>query len=65
MKKNTPFLVYALFLFSFIFIYLIFRAIFNEPLHDEVATFFNYIEGGRIFGTALFCRRVLFHGHES
>lgn len=46
----SVFRVYAISLFLFIFTYLLFRALFNEPLHDEIATFFNYIETGKIFG---------------
>ena len=42
--------IYTVLLFCFIFIYLIIRALFNEPLHDEIATFFNYIETGKING---------------
>ncbi len=51
-KQNSSglFSWYSIFLFLLIFTYLVIRSIFNEPLHDEVATFFNYIEGGRIFG---------------
>ena len=48
--KLSFFQKYAIALFGFVFIYLVLRAYFNEPLHDEVATFFNYIETGRIFG---------------
>lgn len=44
------FKIYTVLLFCFIFIYLIIRALFNEPLHDEIATFFNYIETGKING---------------
>ena len=51
-KQNAAdlFSRYSIFLFLLIFTYLVIRSILNEPLHDEVATFFNYTEGGRIFG---------------
>lgn len=49
-KGNKTFLkVYPFALFLFIFIYVLIRSILNEPLHDEVATFFNYIETGKIY----------------
>lgn len=42
--------VFAKLLFLAIFIYLFLRAYFVEPLHDEVATFFHYIETGVFWG---------------
>ncbi|MGM0477647.1 MAG: ArnT family glycosyltransferase [Bacteroidota bacterium] len=36
-------------LFCLLFFYLILRAIYVPPLHDEVATFFHYIETGDIW----------------
>ncbi len=36
-------------LFYLLFIYLVFRAIYVPPLHDEVATFFHFIEYGDIW----------------
>jgi hypothetical protein len=35
---------------TLIFSYIILRASFLEPLHDEVATFFHFIESGNIWG---------------
>jgi hypothetical protein len=40
----------AFFLFIFLFVYLILRAIFLEPLNDELLTLFYYIETGEIIG---------------
>lgn len=36
--------------FGLLWVYVILRALFNEPMHDETATFFHYIETGDIFG---------------
>lgn len=36
--------------FGLLWVYVILRALFTEPLHDETATFFHYIETGDIFG---------------
>ena len=36
--------------FGLLWTYVILRALFTEPLHDETATFFHYIETGDIFG---------------
>lgn len=41
--------IYEWALFYLLFIYLVFRAIYVPPLHDEVATFFHYIEVGDIW----------------
>jgi hypothetical protein len=40
----------SLLLFIGLYIYLILRALFNEPIHDEIACFYNYIELGGIYG---------------
>jgi hypothetical protein len=48
--KSNPNSIYSILLFVGLFIYLILRAIFNEPLHDEIACFYNYIELGGIYG---------------
>lgn len=40
----------SILLCAFIFIYLYIRAWFNEPLHDEIATFFFYIYQGDFAG---------------
>ena len=40
-------------LFSFMFIYLLLRIIFNEPLHDEVATYIFYIYQGDYWGETM------------
>lgn len=42
-------------LFSCVFIYLLIRALFNEPLHDEIATFYFYIYHGNFIGRDLVC----------
>jgi hypothetical protein len=47
---SNLFLKYSIVLFCLLFIYVLIRSLLNEPLHDEVATFLNYVEGGRIFG---------------
>ncbi|PHR49662.1 MAG: hypothetical protein COA32_00605 [Fluviicola sp.] len=41
--------VYEWALFYLLFFYLVLRAIYVPPLHDEVATFFHYIEVGDIW----------------
>lgn len=43
---------FARLLFLALFIYLLLRAHFVEPLHDEVATFFHYIETGLFWGNS-------------
>jgi len=43
----------AIILFSFMFIYLLLRIIFNEPLHDEVATYMFYIYHGDYMGETI------------
>jgi hypothetical protein len=48
--NESAYSVFAKLLFLAIFIYLILRAYFVEPLHDEVATFFHYIETGIFWG---------------
>jgi hypothetical protein len=55
MKSNHPErgTIYAFGLFFFVFVYLCLRALYNAPLHDEIACFFNYIEPGRIFEEGL------------
>ena len=40
-------------LFSFMFIYLLLRIIFNEPFHDEVATYIFYIYQGDYWGETM------------
>ena len=39
----------ALMLFLFVFIYLLLRSYFVEPLHDEVSVLYMYFESGKIF----------------
>ncbi len=45
MKKKLP--VYLL--FAGLFVYLILRGIFVQPIHDSIATFFRYVHIGEIF----------------
>lgn len=52
-SKTNYFSKYVFGLGVFIYIYLLLRAYFNEPLHDEVACFFNYIETGKILGQGI------------
>lgn len=40
-------------LFAFMFVYLLLRIIFNEPLHDEVATYMFYIYNGNYWGETM------------
>ena len=40
-------------LFAFMFVYLLLRIIFNEPLHDEVATYIFYIYQGDYWGETM------------
>lgn len=42
-------------LFSVVFFYLLLRALLNEPLHDEIATFYFYIYHGDFIGRDLVC----------
>lgn len=46
-KKLNIFLILYV---CFLFIYVLLRAFYLEPLHDEVATFIHYIETGKIIG---------------
>lgn len=48
MNNTRKGIVFGLFLF--IFIYLLLRAYFTEPLHDEIATFYFFIYHGDFFG---------------
>lgn len=50
LKQESNYSIFAWILFSFLFVYLFLRAWFVEPLHDEVATFFHYVETGLIWG---------------
>lgn len=50
MKTNSTFNWFSISLGITVFIYLILRAIYVEPLHDEIATLFHYIDYGKIFG---------------
>jgi len=50
-KHASPFYkVFSGALFVLLFLYLLLRAYFVEPLHDEVATFYHYIESGVYWG---------------
>lgn len=48
MSKIYPLLVWVN--FGLLISYILLRAYFLEPLHDEAATFFHYIESGSIWG---------------
>jgi hypothetical protein len=50
MNKNSLVKIYSgeLHIFLLLWIYIVLRIIFVPPLHDEVATFFHYIETGNI-----------------
>lgn len=47
-RKYSTILVWAFFIV--LLIYALLRAWIVEPIHDEVATYFHYIEPGKIFG---------------
>lgn len=50
-KNNSKiFSTFVWILFGLLMIYLLLRAFFLEPLHDEAATFFYYIESGIYWG---------------
>ncbi|WP_159038355.1 hypothetical protein [Brumimicrobium mesophilum] len=48
MSKFYPLFTWVI--FGLLILYLLLRAYFLEPLHDEAATFFHYIESGSIWG---------------
>jgi len=50
LKLESNYSVFAWILFVLLFVYLFLRAWFVEPLHDEVATLFHYVETGLIWG---------------
>lgn len=47
-SKHSALLVWAFFIV--LLVYAVLRAWIVEPIHDEVATYFHYIEPGKIFG---------------
>lgn len=49
-KQQHYFFITSLCVFSACFIYLLLRAFYTEPLHDEVATLYHYIESGIYYG---------------
>ncbi len=49
-KNVKIYRVFIWFLFGLLTTYLLLRAFFLEPLHDEAATFFYYIESGAFWG---------------
>jgi hypothetical protein len=56
MSKSISYKQYRYFsviLFALLFVYILLRAYYISPLHDELATFFHYIETGRIFGEGI------------
>ena len=48
LEKNYRYLTWAT--FGVLWLYVILRALFVSPLHDEVATWFHFIETGKIWG---------------
>ncbi len=58
-NKNTSswqakaYLAFSWVLFSILFTYVLLRAYYINPLHDELASFFHYIETGRIIGEGI------------
>lgn len=50
-NKGTYFKGTAFVLFLFVFCYLVIRALYTEPLHDEIATFYFYIYHGDFVGS--------------
>ena len=53
MTKNNLYKPISILLFVFMFIYLLLRIIFNEPLHDEIATYMFYIYQGDYIGETM------------
>lgn len=51
MMLNRNYRYITLGTFVLLWTYVVLRAIFTSPLHDEVATFFHFIETGRIWGS--------------
>jgi hypothetical protein len=49
-KNESAYALFAWLLFAALFVYLFLRAYYVEPIHDEVATFFHYIETGIYWG---------------
>ncbi len=49
-NKSRTYFVFSWLVFGLLLTYLLLRAYFLEPLHDEVATFFHYIESGVFWG---------------
>jgi hypothetical protein len=49
-KNEKYYSLFAKLLFLVVFFYLFLRAYYVEPIHDEVATFFHYIETGVFWG---------------
>lgn len=50
-SKGYP--IFSWIIFGLLTIYLLLRAYFNEPIHDEVATYYHYIESGIYWGEGL------------
>jgi hypothetical protein len=48
--SEKQFRLISIFLFSFLFVYLILRALYVDYLHDEAATYLHYIETGFFWG---------------
>lgn len=53
MTKTNLYKPISILLFGFLFVYLLLRIIFNEPLHDEVATYMFYIYHGDYMGETI------------
>lgn len=48
-KAPLPFKIFSILFFVLIFIYLSLRVIWVEPIHDELATLFHYVDYGTIW----------------
>ena len=47
LRQHQQFRLFAIVLFAGLFVYLLLRAIFNEPLQDELITYSYYVQSGR------------------
>lgn len=52
-KQTRSFTVFSVILGAILFTYLLLRSIFVEPIHDEIATLFHYIDYGTIWGDGI------------
>lgn len=49
-SSEKKFRIFSLLLFALLFCYVVLRSIFVEPVHDEIATLFHYIDYNTIWG---------------